>query len=173
MVHLPVELVLNIAVLLSRLSSLELPIQVKMQSDLRAFVQMSDSARQMLAVCERNPSDAVQLKYDPRNPFDLCSITFTPIYRYWLQSTLTTLMLRFNMSLATKAQAVAMSPWKTGRGQGPTKWFLCCRGNKFVECPYTGARFQPQCSGELSPVGNVAKIGADVSGLVCSPIQVR
>ena len=47
-----------------------------------ACVQMSDSARQMLAVCERSPSDAVQLKYDPRNPFDLCSVTFTPIYRY-------------------------------------------------------------------------------------------
>ena len=47
---------------------------------------MSDSARQLLAVCEKNPSDAVQLNYDPRNPFDLCSITFTPIYRYWLTS---------------------------------------------------------------------------------------
>ena len=45
-------------------------------------VQMSDSARQLLAVCEKNPSDAVQLNYDARNPFDLCSITFTPIYRY-------------------------------------------------------------------------------------------
>lgn len=47
-----------------------------------AGVQMSDSARQLLAVCEKNPSDAVQLNYDARNPFDLCSITFTPIYRY-------------------------------------------------------------------------------------------
>lgn len=45
-------------------------------------VQMSDSARQLLAVCEKNPSDAVQLNYDARNPFDLCSTTFTPIYRY-------------------------------------------------------------------------------------------
>ena len=71
----------------------------------------------MLAVCERNPSDAVQLKYDPRNPFDLCSITFTPIYRYWLQSTFMTLMLH-NVSLATKAQAVAKSPCKHGRRQG-------------------------------------------------------
>ena len=52
-------------------------------------------------------------------------------------------------------------------------WHSRCRGNKFVECPYTGARFQPQCTGELSPVGNVAKIGADVSGLMCSPVQVR
>ena len=49
---------------------------------LLAGVQMSDSARQLLAVCEKNPSDAVQLNYDARNPFDLCSITFTPIYRY-------------------------------------------------------------------------------------------
>ena len=43
---------------------------------------MSDTARQFLAVCERNSSDAVELDYDARNPFDLCSITFTPIYRY-------------------------------------------------------------------------------------------
>ncbi len=92
--------------------------KLRMRSDLCAFVQMSDSARQMLAVCERNPSDAVQLKYDPRNPFDLCSITFTPIYRYQLQSTCATLMLRFNMSLATKAQAVAKSPWKNALEQG-------------------------------------------------------
>lgn len=95
--------------------------------ELNSTQKMSDTARQFLAVCERNPSDAVDLDYDARNPFDLCSITFTPIYR----------------------------------------------GNKFVECPYTAARFQSQCNGELSPVGNVAKIGADVSGLMCSPVQVR
>ena len=47
-----------------------------------AVLQMSDFARQTLAVCEKNPSDAVQLNYDARNPFDLCSVTFTPIYRY-------------------------------------------------------------------------------------------
>ena len=47
-----------------------------------ADLQMSDTARQFLAVCERNPSDVVELDYDARNPFDLCSITFTPIYRY-------------------------------------------------------------------------------------------
>lgn len=35
----------------------------------------------MLAACEKSPSDALQLNYDPRNPFDLCSLTFTPIYR--------------------------------------------------------------------------------------------
>lgn len=35
----------------------------------------------MLAACEKSPSDAVTLNYDPRNPFDICSLTFTPIYR--------------------------------------------------------------------------------------------
>ncbi len=42
---------------------------------------MAAQARQVLAACEKSPTDAVQLNYDPRNPFDICSITFTPIYR--------------------------------------------------------------------------------------------
>lgn len=37
----------------------------------------------------------------------------------------------------------------------------------------TGARFQPQCEGEISPVGEIVKVGADGSGLLVSPIQVR
>ena len=88
---------------------------------------MAAQARQVLSACERDPSEAVPLAYDPRNPFDLCSLTFTPIYR----------------------------------------------GNKFVEDPYTKARFQPECEGQLSPVGEVSRIGLDASGLVCSATQVR
>lgn len=42
---------------------------------------MAQQARQVLAACEKSPVDAVVLDYDPRNPFDVCSITFTPIYR--------------------------------------------------------------------------------------------
>jgi len=49
----------------------------------------------------------------------------------------------------------------------------CCRGNQFVECPYSGARFQPECKGKISPVGDIAKIGADASGLLCSKTQTR
>ena len=48
-----------------------------------------------------------------------------------------------------------------------------CRGNQFVECPYSGARYQPECKGKLSPVGDIAKIGADASGLLCSRTQIR
>ena len=81
----------------------------------------------MLAVCEKNPVDEDTINYDPRNPFDICCITFTPIYK----------------------------------------------GSKFVECPYTGAKFTPECDGKLSPLGNICKIGADASGLLCSSTQLR
>ena len=35
----------------------------------------------MLALCEQKGTDKVALQYDARNPFDICSLTFTPIYR--------------------------------------------------------------------------------------------
>ena len=89
--------------------------------------KMAGQARQVLAACEKNPVDDVQLNYDPRNPFDLCSLTFTPIYR----------------------------------------------GNKFVEDPYTKARFQPECTGQICPVGEVSRIGAEASGLVNCVAQLR
>ncbi len=40
-----------------------------------------EQARTVLAACEKSPTDAVKINYDPRNPFDLCSLTFTPIYK--------------------------------------------------------------------------------------------
>ena len=46
-----------------------------------------------------------------------------------------------------------------------------CRGNPYVECPYSHARFQPACKGQISPVGEIARIGADASGLMCSNTQ--
>ncbi|KAL4859696.1 Coatomer subunit alpha-3 [Chlorella vulgaris] len=95
--------------------------------ELQPDEKMAAQARQVLAACEKNPSDAEQLAYDPRNPFDICSITFTTIYR----------------------------------------------GNKYVEDPYTKARFQPECEGQLSPVGDVAQVGLSASGLVSSPTQLR
>ena len=44
-------------------------------------MQFTQQAHQILGVCEKTPTDATPLNYDARNPFDLCSITFTPIYR--------------------------------------------------------------------------------------------
>jgi coatomer subunit alpha len=47
------------------------------------------------------------------------------------------------------------------------------RGSKTVPCPFTCAKFVPECAGQISPLGEVAKIGADASGLVVSHTQVR
>eukprot|EP00882_Tetradesmus_deserticola_P020277 GHRQ01021880.1.p2 GENE.GHRQ01021880.1~~GHRQ01021880.1.p2 ORF type:complete len:102 (-),score=16.38 GHRQ01021880.1:481-786(-) len=47
-----------------------------------AVEQMALQARQVLAACEKTPTDEVPVNYDPRNPFDICCVTFTPIYRY-------------------------------------------------------------------------------------------
>lgn len=45
-------------------------------------VQIAQVARQILSASEaKGCVDNVQLDYDSRNPFDLCTLTFTPIYR--------------------------------------------------------------------------------------------
>jgi len=36
---------------------------------------------QVLAACEKNLTDAIELEYDQHNPFDLCAASYTPIYR--------------------------------------------------------------------------------------------
>lgn len=45
--------------------------------------------------------------------------------------------------------------------------------SQFVEDPYTKARFQPDCAGQVSPVGDLSKVGLEASGLVSSPTQLR
>ncbi|CAH8358219.1 unnamed protein product [Eruca vesicaria subsp. sativa] len=47
------------------------------------------------------------------------------------------------------------------------------RGQKDVSCPYCTARFVPSQEGNICSVCELAVIGADASGLVCSPSQVR
>jgi hypothetical protein len=49
--------------------------------DLNPPAKVLEQARQVLTACEKSPTDAVRINYDPRNPFDICSITFTPIYK--------------------------------------------------------------------------------------------
>ncbi|PNW73616.1 hypothetical protein CHLRE_13g565850v5 [Chlamydomonas reinhardtii] len=93
--------------------------------ELNAGAKIAEQARTVLAACEKNPVDAVKVNYDPRNPFDLCAITFTPIYK----------------------------------------------GSKYAEDPYTGARFTPDCKGQISPLGDFVRIGADASGLLICPSQ--
>ena len=82
----------------------------------------------MLAACEKaGLSDAVELKYDARNPFVTCNGTFEPIYK----------------------------------------------GSKTVSDPACGAKYSPDCAGQVCNVSQVGKVGADGSGLMVSHSQAR
>ncbi|KAI5683116.1 hypothetical protein M9H77_04344 [Catharanthus roseus] len=47
------------------------------------------------------------------------------------------------------------------------------RGQKDVTCPYCGTHFVPDQQGQVCTVCDLAAIGADASGLLCSPSQIR
>eukprot|EP00897_Mesotaenium_endlicherianum_P007973 jgi/Mesen1/7203/ME000371S06296 len=47
------------------------------------------------------------------------------------------------------------------------------RGSKEVSCPYCAAKFVPETAGSLCSVCDLATVGADASGLLCSSSQVR
>ncbi|WCJ40918.1 Coatomer alpha subunit [Euphorbia peplus] len=47
------------------------------------------------------------------------------------------------------------------------------RGQKDVPCPFCSSRFVPTQEGQLCAVCDLAVVGADASGLFCSPSQVR
>ncbi|XP_061363789.1 coatomer subunit alpha-1-like [Gastrolobium bilobum] len=47
------------------------------------------------------------------------------------------------------------------------------RGQKDVSCPYCTSRFVPSQEGQLCTVCDLAVTGADASGLLCSPSQIR
>lgn len=47
------------------------------------------------------------------------------------------------------------------------------RGQKDVSCPYCGSRFVPSQEGQLCTVCDLAVVGSDASGLLCSPSQIR
>jgi coatomer protein complex subunit alpha (xenin) len=47
------------------------------------------------------------------------------------------------------------------------------RGQKDVSCPYCSSRFVPSLEGKLCIVCDLAVVGADASGLLCSPTQIR
>merc|ERR1711959_329714 len=49
--------------------------------ELNPPANVATQAKQMLQVCEKQNKDAVELNYDSRNPFVVCSGTLTPIYR--------------------------------------------------------------------------------------------
>lgn len=42
---------------------------------------VAQQARKILQACDMSPVDELQLQYDEHNPFNLCGITYKPIYR--------------------------------------------------------------------------------------------
>eukprot|EP01104_Vermistella_antarctica_P001204 TRINITY_DN1125_c0_g1_i5.p3 TRINITY_DN1125_c0_g1~~TRINITY_DN1125_c0_g1_i5.p3 ORF type:complete len:301 (+),score=93.05 TRINITY_DN1125_c0_g1_i5:26-904(+) len=80
---------------------------------------IATQARKIVRFAEQNPRDEKPLKYDERNPFVVCSISLTPIYR----------------------------------------------GSAKVACPFCGSSFMPEHAGKVCPTCQVAKVGADASGL--------
>ena len=49
--------------------------------ELNPPVKVAQQAKQVLQACERAPKDEIELNYDARNPFVICSSTFVPIYK--------------------------------------------------------------------------------------------
>lgn len=43
--------------------------------------EYAQQARKVLAACEKNLTDSIELNYDQHNPFDICAASYIPIYR--------------------------------------------------------------------------------------------
>lgn len=62
--------------------------------------KVAQQARQVLAACEKSPGDAMEIKYDARNPFVTCAKNFVPIYRGSKDSTCPTCGSHFTIDCA-------------------------------------------------------------------------
>ncbi|XP_022861095.1 coatomer subunit alpha-2-like [Olea europaea var. sylvestris] len=87
---------------------------------------------------------------------------------------------------AKKARQVLQAAEKNMRDVTPLNYdfrnpFVICgstytpiyRGQRDVTCPYCSTHFVPSQQGELCTVCDLAEVGADTSGLLCSPLQIR
>uniref|UniRef100_A0A7I4FAI8 Coatomer subunit alpha n=1 Tax=Physcomitrium patens TaxID=3218 RepID=A0A7I4FAI8_PHYPA len=97
-------------------------------------------------------------------------------------------LLELNLSpaVASKTRQVLQVCEKNPRNEmelnyDPRNPFVVCgatytpiyRGSRDVSCPYCKARFVPETANSLCPVCDLAVVGADASGLLCSPSQMR
>jgi coatomer protein complex subunit alpha (xenin) len=97
-------------------------------------------------------------------------------------------LLELNLSpaMASKARQVLQVSERNPKNEielnyDPRNPFVVCgatftpiyRGTKDVSCPYCKARFVPDTANKLCPVCDLALVGADASGLLCSTSQMR
>ncbi|KAF5185856.1 Coatomer subunit alpha-1 [Thalictrum thalictroides] len=91
-----------------------------------------------------------------------------------------------NENQAKTARQVLQSAEKNMRDENPLNYdfrnpFVVCgatyvpiyQGQKDVACPYCGSRFVPSQQAQLCTVCDLAMVGSDASGLLCSPSQIR
>jgi coatomer protein complex subunit alpha (xenin) len=96
------------------------------------------------------------------------------------------LELNPSQQIAAKARQVLAACEKNPRDETPLNYdsrnpFTICgstftpiyKGSNYVTCPYTGAHFVPEVAGSISPICELAVVGADASGLLCLAGQVR
>lgn len=133
--------------------------------ELNPPANVAQQARQVLAACERTPKDEVELKYDARNPFVTCPATFAPIYRGHKDSSCPTCGAKHVASYAVRGTTGAR-PGRSWRGSA----------GHLVSCPGLLAHpfatvFSPPAQGNICAVCELGKVGAEASGLMCSPSQ--
>jgi coatomer protein complex subunit alpha (xenin) len=88
--------------------------------------------------------------------------------------------------VATKARQVLQACERTPKDEVPLNYdprnpFVVCaatmtpiyKGSRSVQSPYSGTHYVPEMAGKICVVDQIAKIGADVSGLQVSATQVR
>lgn len=88
--------------------------------------------------------------------------------------------------VGSKARQVLAACERTPQDEVPLNYdprnpFVVCgatftpiyRGSKEVSCPYCTARFVPSITGSICSICDLAVIGADASGLLCSITQIR
>jgi len=89
-------------------------------------------------------------------------------------------------AVATKARQVLQVGEKNPKDEmqlnyDPRNPFVVCaathtpiyRGSKDTSCPYCRARFVPETANSICPVCDLAMVGVDASGLLCSSSQMR
>jgi coatomer protein complex subunit alpha (xenin) len=89
-------------------------------------------------------------------------------------------------AVATQAKQLLATCERTPKDEAPVAYdarnpFVTCaatltpiyRGHKDAACPYCGAKHVPEHAGSVCALCDLGKVGAEASGLMCSPSQVR
>jgi coatomer protein complex subunit alpha (xenin) len=127
---------------------------------------------------------ATHLKLSLQSAMSLCF----KLKNYGTAATFARRLLELNLSpqVATRAHQVLQVGEKNPKDEmqlnyDPRNPFVVCgstftpiyRGSRDISCPYCQARFMPETMGSLCSICDLAVVGSNGSGLLCSSTQVR